>query len=216
MPVRGRMLSASLSQSRKFARLDNHNHRLMFVMLIPHVDEAGRHDAEPAILAGKCYTTLNFTPDEISIGLGDMSNVGLIRLYEAHGDMFLEIVDFHTYQTIRRKDNGEPVREAPSKIPPPARRSTDAPPSDSCRTTAAEVPQTSSSSATLSAAQSKAMQSNRVGAPAPTPTPENQALRNPRRSRPEGRARPAELEDYLRRQAERQKPPELVVPKVEA
>jgi hypothetical protein len=215
------MLSASLSQSRKFARLDNNNHRLMFVMLIPHVDEAGRHDAEPAILAGKCYTTLGFTPDEIRIGLGDMSNVGLICLYEAHGDMFLEIVDFHTYQTIRRKDNGEPVREAPSKIPPPCRRSTDTLLPQSSDSTAAEVPQSSDSSATLSAAQSKAMQSNRVGAPAPTPTTENQALRSPRRARPEGRPRPAAIDDYLNRRADREKTPvelaaERLVPKVEA
>lgn len=117
MPVRGRILSASLSQSRKFSRLENNDHRLMYVMLIPHVDCEGRHDAEAAILAGKCYTSLGFTPEQIMVGLGDMANVGLIHLYEVNGDMFLEVDDFLEHQIIRRKANGDPVREAPSRIP---------------------------------------------------------------------------------------------------
>lgn len=244
MPVRGRMLSASLSQSRKFARLDNNDHRLMYVMILPHVDCEGRHDAEPTILAGKCFTSLGFTTEQVQVALGDMSNVGLIHLYEIDGEMFLEIVDFLDYQIIRRKANGDPVREAPSKIPSrPTRRSTDAEvrqnrvrsasevPADvrqerdsenpaetaegssgtECRSTDAEVTQKCVSTAHLSAAQSKPIQDKGLGALAPNPPSEP-----PRRSRPGGRARPAELEDYLRRQAERQKPPELVVPKVEA
>lgn len=213
MPVRGRMLSASLSQSRKFSRLENNDHRLMFVMLIPHVDAEGRHDAEPAILAGKCYTTLGFGHDDIAVGLGDMSNVGLITLYESEGDMFLEVVDFHTYQTIRRKGNGEPVREAPSKIPPPSRRN-GAPPTDNCRTTDAVVTEDSGSSATLSAAQSKAKQSKGETPTGPLPpeeTPENHGgttegtpPATQQRAGPKG-PRPSAVDDYLRRQAPREK-----------
>jgi len=205
MPVRGRMLSASLSQSRKFSRLENNAHRLMFVMLIPHVDAEGRHDAEPAILAGKCYTTLGFGHDDIAVGLGDMSNVGLITLYESEGDMFLEIVDFHTYQTIRRKGNGEPVREAPSKISPPS-RGNDALPTDNCRTTDAVVTESSGSSAAMSAAQSKAKQSKGetlTGSlpPEPQATPPNGA------PRPKGRGPSPAVAEYMARRKPREKTP---------
>lgn len=118
MPVRGRMISATLGASKRFSRLATNDHRLMYVLLIPHADAEGRLDADPRILGGKAFTLLDFTALDIEAGLRDMSNVGLIDLYEVAGERYLEIVDFHEHQVIRRKKDGQPLHEAPSRIPP--------------------------------------------------------------------------------------------------
>ena len=118
MPVRGRMISATLGASRKFSRLTSNDHRLMYVLLIPHADAEGRLDADPRILSGKAFTLLDFTIPEIEAGLVDMDRVELINLYQVHGERYLEIVGFHEHQVIRRKKDGRPMYEADSRIPP--------------------------------------------------------------------------------------------------
>lgn len=117
--ARGRFISNSISGSKKFARLTAHDHRLMYMMLVPHADAEGRHDADPQILAGQVYTRLDFTPAQIEAGLRDMHDVGLIRLYAVGDEQYLEIVGFHEHNKVRRKDDGSPDREAPSAIPAP-------------------------------------------------------------------------------------------------
>jgi hypothetical protein len=118
MPVRGRMVSATLGASRRFSRLASNDHRLLYVLLIPHADAEGRLDADARILGGKAFTLLDVTPSEIEAALLDMHAVGLIELYEVAGERYLEIVDFHAHQVIRRKKDGLPLHEAPSRIPP--------------------------------------------------------------------------------------------------
>lgn len=226
MPVRGRILSASLSQSRKFARLENNDHRLMYVLLIPHVDCEGRHDAEATILAGKCYTSLGFTPDQIMVALGDMANVGLIHLYEVDGDLFLEVDDFLEHQIIRRKSNGDPVREAPSRIPSrhdrggtasvvtdgsggsaAENRETQESPSHTMgRTTDAVVTQNCRTTDAELASQTNTKQSKLEAPTGPQASTENQAPANGA-PRPKGRGPSRSVTEYMNRRQPRDKTP---------
>lgn len=116
--ARGRFISNSISTSKKFARLAKNDHRLMYLMLVPHVDAEGRHDADARILGGQVYTLLGLTVEQIEAGLADMHRVTLITLYQVKGDRYLEITDFHEHNKVRRKEDGTPSREAPSDIPP--------------------------------------------------------------------------------------------------
>lgn len=203
MPVRGRILSASLATSRKFSRLQTNDHRLMYVMLIPHVDCEGRHDAEPAVLAGKCFTTLGYGPDDIEVALGDMCNHGLISLYEAHGDMFLEIVDFHVHQNIRRKKDGNPQFEAPSRIPPPPDRRKSEGARHPSGATGVETREYHGGTTEVpplhKADQSKVKEVKVETLTGSLPTTENQAPVAERRPRPGGRVLPAAVTNYLNR-----------------
>lgn len=116
--ARGRFISSSISTSRKFQRLATNEHRLLYLMLIPHVDCEGRHAADARILAGQVYTLLDIDRAQIEAAMHDLHSVGLIRLYEVNGEPFLEIVDFHHHNKVRRDKNGDPSHEAPSRIPP--------------------------------------------------------------------------------------------------
>jgi hypothetical protein len=116
--ARGRFVSSSISTSRKFERLATNNHRLAYLMLIPHVDCEGRHAADARILSGQVYTLLDLTRAQIDAAIRDLHDVGLIRLYEVEGEPFLELVDFHEHNKVRRGPDGQPTHEAPSRIPP--------------------------------------------------------------------------------------------------
>ena len=122
--ARGRFISGTISTSRKFERLASNDHRLMYLMLVPHVDAEGRHAADTRILSGQVYTLLDFTRDGIRAALEDMHRVGLIILYTVNGEPFLEIVDFHAHNKVRRGPDGAPSHEAPSRIPPSSDRDT--------------------------------------------------------------------------------------------
>lgn len=110
--ARGRFISNSISTSKKFSRLECNDHRLMYLMLVPHVDADGRHDADPRILNGQVYTLLGLDIERVEAGLNDMREVGLIHLYEVDGDPFLEIVGFLEHNTPHH-------REKKDLLPPP-------------------------------------------------------------------------------------------------
>lgn len=181
MPVRGRMISATLGASKRFSRLATNDHRLMYVLLIPHADAEGRLDADPRILGGKAFTLLDFAAADIEAGLLDMSSVGLIDLYEVAGERYLEIADFHEHQVIRRKKDGLPLHEAPSRIPPNERfgnvgdQTTVVPQGNHGGTTVVppeshggptvEPPESHGGTTETSAHQYKAIQGNKKGSP---------------------------------------------------
>lgn len=109
--ARGRFISATLGGSRKFARLANDTHRMIYMLLIPSVDAYGRIDADPVTLCGRVLTRLGIAPDDANTALADMHQVGLIHLYQVGEDQFAEIVDFHEHNDI------DLSREAQAVIP---------------------------------------------------------------------------------------------------
>ena len=114
-----RMISTTLGGSEKFQALANDTHRLAYVLLITYADSEGRLEADAVILRGKLYTRLPWSDDTVEAALLDMYDVGLIRLYMCKGKRYAYIEDFHTHNTIRRKEDGTPKEEAPSRLPEP-------------------------------------------------------------------------------------------------
>lgn len=110
--ARGRMISGTIGESRKFAALANDTHRLIYLMVMPHVDKAGRYEADPILIKGRCLTRLDIDVSTVEAWLEDAANVGLIRHYEARGMTVLEIVNFTEHNTPHHK-------EPDSKLPGP-------------------------------------------------------------------------------------------------
>jgi hypothetical protein len=111
--ARGRMLSASISESHQVASLPDDTARLIFTWLIPHADAVGRYSAHPMVIAGKVLTLLGISTEAIIQALVAMHMESLIRLYEADGQPYLVFQGWERHQTIRHD------REKP-KYPPPS------------------------------------------------------------------------------------------------
>lgn len=110
--ARGRMISASIGESRKFAALESDLHRLIYLMVLPHVDKAGRFEADSIIIRAKCLTRLDVDATTVEAWLKDAARTNLLRVYEAAGIRVLEIVDF-------LKHNSPHHKEPESDLPPP-------------------------------------------------------------------------------------------------
>ena len=107
------MLKKRISKSKKFAALKTNNARLLYLLLLPHLDIEGRIDADPRLIKGQVVPLLRFSTSKIAEYLQDMDSVGLIRLYDDNGDKYLEYGRFKDFQTLR------PDREAESDVPTP-------------------------------------------------------------------------------------------------
>jgi hypothetical protein len=79
---------------------------------LPHVDVAGRLEADVWTIKAIVPFVDEITPESIPSLLTEMHNHNLI-LYYGNGHKYLQIVDFLKYQTVR------PDQEAPSHIPDP-------------------------------------------------------------------------------------------------
>lgn len=120
------MISNSLGDSEKFANLKNDLHRAAYMLLVTWADAEGRFLADPVSLRGKLYTRLPWESKQIEAALLDMHAVDLIRLYTFGGKRYGVVVKFHEHNTIRRREDGTPKEEAPSRLPaPPERVETD-------------------------------------------------------------------------------------------
>lgn len=110
----GRMLKKNISDSRRLAELKTDSARLLWTWILPYLDVEGRYYADPELVRGKVVPRLkSFTTAKIWEYLQDMHRVGLITLYEADGEKYLQFRNFHEFQNLR------PGRESGSKIPPP-------------------------------------------------------------------------------------------------
>lgn len=110
----GRMLKKRISKSKKFAQVDSDSARLLYLMLLPHLDVEGRHEACPVIVKGTVVPKIpTFTLKIIEQDLEELSKVGLILLYEYDGDKYLQFTRFEDFQSLKHD------REAKSEIPAP-------------------------------------------------------------------------------------------------
>lgn len=110
--ARGRFISRTLGESRKFAALSSDVHRLIYVLVLPWVDREGRFEADPVVIGSKCLLRLMIEPSTIQAWLEDAHKVGLIKVYEAKGVRVLEVVDFLEHNKPHHK-------EPDSDLPPP-------------------------------------------------------------------------------------------------
>ena len=81
---------------------------VLFYRLIVKCDDYGRYDGRPAIIKGNCFPLKNVTNKDIGKALDKLSAVGLVRVYEAQGRPYLQLVTWEHHQTIRAKKSKYP------------------------------------------------------------------------------------------------------------
>lgn len=117
--ARGRMIASTLGRSAKWNDLD-HFAKIVYILTLTHTDEKGRIEADPVdIYADSFVRDETATPVKIDCALEDIATAGLIRLYTVGEKRYAEFVDFEEHNTIRRDKDGNPTREARSRIPDP-------------------------------------------------------------------------------------------------
>ena len=109
------MLKKRISKSRKFAALKSDKARLLYLMILPHLDAEGRTEADSGILKGTvCPYVKSITQRSISVLLRGLAETGLIILYETDGERYLEFEKFEDFNRINKD------KEAKSDIPAPS------------------------------------------------------------------------------------------------
>jgi len=112
---RGRIIDKRISRSEKFAALRFERSRTLYCIMLPHLDVQGRLWADPKEIKLDVCPLLSWSPGQIIDSLEDLSNAGLVLLYEdpKHKQPVLQYKAFHTFNKPRTRD------EAPSKFSPP-------------------------------------------------------------------------------------------------
>jgi hypothetical protein len=109
----GRMLKKEISDSGKLGRLKSDRARVLWFMMLPHLDRDGRLKADPQIIKGQICTMLPYSLKTIQTALEQLHDIGLIILYQANGDQCLQYTRFSDFQSLKYD------RESESKIPEP-------------------------------------------------------------------------------------------------
>ena len=116
--ARGRFISNNLGESDKFAQLDDHGQRMLYMMLVTHADAEGRLKADTRWIRGKVLTYIDFSDEDIERAVLRMHDVGLVVLYHHDDKPYMQVVKFHDHNKVRRDKEGVPTHESPSTIPP--------------------------------------------------------------------------------------------------
>lgn len=112
--AQGRMLKKVICTSKKLASLRTDSARLLYTWLLPHLDIEGRFSGDISVIKGNIFPRLDhITNKKIERDLRDLVKNDLIIVYKAKGDIFLQFIEFHKHQSLRRD------REAKSDIPAP-------------------------------------------------------------------------------------------------
>lgn len=116
----GRMIARSLGRSKKYNQLPDHFTKLVYIHALTGADEQGRIEADAIAIYGDYFVVdPEASLDRIETALDEMHRVDLIQLYEIDGKRYAQFVDFEKHNTVRRDKNGDPAREARSRIPAP-------------------------------------------------------------------------------------------------
>lgn len=81
---------------------------VLFYRLIVSCDDYGRYDGRVAIIKGSCFPLKNVTAKDIEKALNKLSAVGLVRVYEAQGRPYLQLVTWEQHQNVRAKKSKYP------------------------------------------------------------------------------------------------------------
>lgn len=108
--ARGRMIDKKLIISRKVNSVSL-GAECMYVRILLLTDDFGRYYADPRILRAHVFSLRNITNKTLLKWLRELVEIGLVRLYSANDEEYLEIVrfeDFQTFRTDRKRQEGFP------------------------------------------------------------------------------------------------------------
>lgn len=110
--ARGRMIDKRISKSEKFAALKFDRSRILYFMILPHLDVDGRFSGDPKEIKEDCCPRLKYSIRQVAQVLIDLDRVNLLNLYEIDGKAYIEYTKYEDFQIGLHRD-----REAPSRIP---------------------------------------------------------------------------------------------------
>ena len=105
--ARGRMLSRSLSTSRRFAALQKEGGDLtdfasgLYILLILHADDYGRLAGDPWTVKQVVLPFSPRDPDEFAQALAILARVQLVQKYDVNGQKYLYITKFERHQRLK-------------------------------------------------------------------------------------------------------------------
>jgi len=107
------MLKKEISNSRKLGDVKTDRARVLWFMMLPHLDAVGRLEADTKRIKGQITTMLPYNEKAIQGCLEQLHDVGLLTLYVIDDNQYLEYTRYNDFQVLN------PDREANSKIPAP-------------------------------------------------------------------------------------------------
>ncbi len=109
----GRMLKKEISDSVKLGAVRTDKARVLYFMMLPHLDVMGRLEADTRRIKGQITTMLPYSEKVIQGCLDQLNDAELLVLYSISKKQYLEYTRFGDFQRIN------PDREAKSTIPSP-------------------------------------------------------------------------------------------------
>lgn len=89
---------------------------VLFYRLIVTCDDFGRYDGRSKVIKGACFPLKDITEKDIDKALSKLSAVGLVRVYEAQGRPYLQLVTWADHQRIRNQKSKYPEYDDDCKI----------------------------------------------------------------------------------------------------
>ncbi|MCD7824576.1 MAG: hypothetical protein LUH14_01190 [Clostridiaceae bacterium] len=102
-----RILKESICRSEEIDSLSWFE-EVLFYRLIVICDDFGRYDGRAKIIKGSCFPLKDVTEKDIDKALGKLAAVGLVRVYEAQGRPYLQLVTWADHQRIRNQKSKYP------------------------------------------------------------------------------------------------------------
>lgn len=110
-----RILKESICRSEEIDHLSWFE-EVLFYRLIVICDDFGRYDGRAKIIKGSCFPLKSVTEKDIDSALDKLSAVGLVRVYEAQGRPYLQLVTWADHQRIRNQKSKYPEFSQDCKI----------------------------------------------------------------------------------------------------
>lgn len=111
-----RMLSKTISTSRKVHRLPDRA-ALLYTWMIPHTDDFGHMEGDALSVKAKVMPMRSVTIEQIEEDLLTMEKE-LIKRYEVDGEIYLEILNFDSFQTFRSDRKRQAEHPGPDGLLP--------------------------------------------------------------------------------------------------
>lgn len=107
------MLDKRISESKKLALVSD-KAKVVYFMLLPHLDKYGGFKAVPELIRWTCMPNLDYTYKDVEKCLGELDKAKLIILHNSNGDIYLHYIKFRDFQTNKAESEGKTDIPVPS------------------------------------------------------------------------------------------------------
>jgi hypothetical protein len=110
------MINKRIAKSDRLANLKNDRARVIYFMIYPHLDVAGRFSGDPRDIKEDCCPRLSYSLKQIAESIIDLDRAGLLELYEDEpGRAVIEYYRYEDFQDLRKDRETESEYTSPRK-----------------------------------------------------------------------------------------------------